>query len=115
MKGFKEMQVFDREQESEMLKVSIEALGILPKNVTVNCWTTSLIVLEINNFSVLRLLIVDKINKEPALRIEKDVQFLSAEQESLKKDVMKKKAYYSSIILPLYSKMKIEREQFKSN
>jgi hypothetical protein len=114
MKDFKEMQVFDREQESKMLGVAIETLGVLPKNVTVSCWTTSLIVLEINKSSVLRLLVVDKINKEPVLRIEKDVQYLTAEQEFLKKQVVKNKAHYSSVILPLYLKMKIEREQFKN-
>jgi hypothetical protein len=63
---------------------------------------------------VFRLLVVDKINREPVLRIEKDVQFLNAEQESLKKQIMKKRAHYSSIILPLYLKMKQEFEQFKN-
>lgn len=114
MKGFNEIYVFEREQEREMLRVAIETLGVLPKNVTVSCWTTSLIVLEINRSSVLRLVIVDKINKEPVLRIEKDVQYLNAEEESLKKQIVKKKAHYSSIILPLYLKMKQEREQFKN-
>jgi len=114
MEGFKEMQVLNREQKNEMLKAAIEALGVLPENVTVNCWTTSLIILEINKSSVFRLLIVDKINKEPVLRIEKDVQFLNAEEESLKKQIMKKRAHYSSIILPLYLKMKQEFNQFKN-
>jgi hypothetical protein len=113
MKDFKEMQVINKEQKNEMLKVAIEALGTLPENVTVNCWTTSLIVLEIDKSSVFRLLIVDKFNKEPALRIEKDVQSLNAEQESLKKQIMKKRAHYSSIILPLYLKMKQEWERVK--
>jgi len=114
MKEFKEMQAFNKQQKEEMLRVAVKALGVLPENVSISCWTTSLIVLEVNKSSALRLLIVDKIVKEPLLRVEKDVQFLNAEQESLKKLVMKKKAHYSSIILPLYLKMKQEMEQFKN-
>lgn len=114
MKEFKEMQAFDKQQKEEMLRVVRNTLQNLPKNITISCLTTSLIVLEINKFAVLRLLIVDKIGKEPSLRIEKDAQFLNTEEESLRKIISKQKSQYSQVILPLYVKMKEEREQFKN-
>ena len=85
MRDFKQMKEFDKKQEAEMLRVAESTLQNLPANVAINCWTTSLVVLEINRSSVLRLNIVHKIGKEPILRIEKDAHFLNAEQESLKK------------------------------
>ena len=114
MRDFKQMKEFDKKQEAEMLRVAESTLQNLPANVAINCWTTSLVVLEINRSSVLRLNIVHKIGKEPILRIEKDAHFLNAEQESLKKIISKQKSKYSSVILPLYLKMAEERNVFKS-
>jgi hypothetical protein len=108
------MQAFDKTQEEEMSRAAADTLQNLPENVSIKCWTTSLIVLEINKFSVLRLLIEDRIGKEPRLKIEKDVQFLDAEGIALRNIIDKQRKKYSSVILPLYSSMKEQRNVFKN-
>ena len=115
MKSFKEMQALEKTLENEMSRVAADTLQNLPENVSIKCWTISLIVLEINKFPVLRLLIDARIGKEPRLKIEKDVQFLDAEGIALRNIVDKQRKKYSSVILPLYLKMVNERELYKNN
>jgi hypothetical protein len=97
----------------EMLRLATETLKGLPSNVTLDCWTSSLVVVKVNNFPIFRLLIDHKIGKSPVVTIRKDVQFLTEEDESVKKILVKQKKLYSETVIPEYLRMSEEIENIK--
>lgn len=109
MTDFLKRRELEMRQEKQILELAKSILKGLPNNVTLECWTIGLVVLKINNLSTLRLNIDWRIGKEPRLKIEKDVQFLSEEGERLRKVLVKQKEQYASTIIPVFLKMYEER------